>query len=1015
MTIFAELFYNSACTISHLFEKSGNNYRVIYFFCQFDRAESLSASIILSSLVRQLLDTKTLSKSIEASVENLLKVPCPEAQELGILLKDVLVITKCNFIFIDAIDECSKPEWEVLLDVLRDIVVSCSSVVKVFLAVRQGIAEEVGNAFACHYQATMDSSEANADIRTYIQNVLAEKVDRKKLVVGNPELVNEITDVLVQEANGMLVCHTKLLLRVLMEIGFFGLLSKLKIYAARSVTATFAKQFETSQKIYQKPTIASCQELRNWGIGNLPKKIFPWVATARRPLLLEELKEALSIEPLQPYSDPEGLVNDMSQIVSWCGNLIVLDEQDGTVQFTHQTVKMFLLHSFWDQTNSDFHLKQREIDLYAGEICVTYLNFNDFKTKLIRQPKELRLPNPETILRPSLSVGSTSTSQLIWKTVARLRGHHKGDSVNPIPLFTGDVLHSDLGVVRELEREHPFISYAAKYWLYHTANFEREKAQIWRLWERLFSDNGPAEMPWKDSEWSQRTGTIRRWICDQEHAALLSVIELSKTPFSEAEMLSIMNFAIERPSFDLFDTVLRKRDSSTTLLNESLIIAVGGGHLWATDKLIAEEANPNCRGLGFKYAKKFEGLTALQVAANGGYLEVVGRLLTAKADVNAEPSESYGRTALQAAAGAGHVEIVERLLIAKADVNAIGAQLSGRTALQAAAGAGSLEVVERLLTAKADVNAKAATYYGRTALQAAAGAGSLEVVERLLIAKADVNAKGAQYSGLTALQAAAEAGHLAVVERLLIAKADVNAEAAVEDGLTALQAAAGAGHLEVVERLLIAKADVNAEAAVEDGLTALQAAAGAGHLEVVERLLIAKADVNAKGDQYSDLTALQAAAEAGHLEVVERLLIAKAGLADVNAKAVTEDDIRALELAAGAGHLEVVERLLIAMADMNAEAVMDYGLTALQLAAGEGHLEVVERLLIAKADVVHAKGAQFSDRTALQAAVEGGHLEVVERLLREKVAKKDVRAILKGVKEEGDARIIKVLKSAVLK
>ena len=176
----------------------------------------MSASIILSSLVRQLLDTKTLPKSIETCLVNLLKVPWPEAQDLGTLLKNVLVITKCSFIFIDAIDECSKSEWEVLLEVLRDIVVSCSGVTKVFLAIRQGIAEDVGNIFTFHYQATMDSSEANSDIKTYIHNVLAEKRDSKKLVVGNPELINEITDALVQEANGMLVCRTNSLLQILM-------------------------------------------------------------------------------------------------------------------------------------------------------------------------------------------------------------------------------------------------------------------------------------------------------------------------------------------------------------------------------------------------------------------------------------------------------------------------------------------------------------------------------------------------------------------------------------------------------------------------------------------------------------------------------------------------------------------------------------------------------------------------------------------------------------------------------
>lgn len=46
------------------------------------------------------------------------------------------------------------------------------------------------------------------------------------------------------------------------------------------------------------------------GNAKLAKKIFPWAATTRRPMLFEELREAIAVEPLQPYSDPEHLVND---------------------------------------------------------------------------------------------------------------------------------------------------------------------------------------------------------------------------------------------------------------------------------------------------------------------------------------------------------------------------------------------------------------------------------------------------------------------------------------------------------------------------------------------------------------------------------------------------------------------------------------------------------------------------------------------------------------------------------
>ncbi|MCJ1348387.1 hypothetical protein MMC31_006619 [Peltigera leucophlebia] len=1022
----------TACTVGHLFAKFGNAYRVAYFFCQFDNAESLTASIILRALLRQFLDTKTLPESIETCLVNLLKVPCPEAQDLGVLFKDVLVITKRSFIFIDTIDECAKSEWEVLLEVLQDILISCSSVIKVFLAVRQGIVEEMEKVCEWHYQATMSSSEANSNIKTYIEDVLAERKDCGKLVLGDPELINEITNALVRGANGMFLWVA------------FQIEDICRQVCDRDICETIQKLPKNLPETYNR----ILSRISKMGNARLAEKGFSWVATTRRPLLLEELREAIAVEPLQPYFDPKRLVNDMSQIVSYCENLIVLDEQDKTVQFTHQTVKVFLLDGLRHQANANFHFEQRETDHYVGEICVTYLNFNDFKRKLVR--KGPPLPTPEAILEASLSIGLKSTSKSVWKKVARLKEHRRGYNPSPMHVFTGTALQNTLGAVREVQTKHSFLSYAAEYWLHHCADFKRSKTRTWHLWEELLlAEDEPAAMPWEYSEWSQRTRTVRRWICDQEHVALLSLIESSETPFAEAEMQCILNFAIEKPSPRLFDSVLRERHSSTRVLNESLIIAVGEGHLWAFDKLLEEEADPNWRALGPAYrqrdsrelqfsmtnadinatSEKYVGSTAIQTAAKEGHMELVNKLITAKVDINAEAYHHSGRTALQAAAQEGHfkvvgkllrakadvdakacdfsgrtallaaakkghLKVVERLLIAKADVDAKASNYWGRTALQAAAEQGHFEMVERLLTAKADVNAEASEYFGRTALQAAAEKGNLEVVERLLTANADVNAKASKYSGQTALHAAAEQGHLEmvkrlghleVVERLLTAKADVNAKAGEYSGRTALQAAAEQGHFAMVESLLTAKADVNAEASEYSGRTALQAAAEKGYLEMVDRLLTAKADVNAKAGEYFGRTALQAAAEQGHLEMVERLLTAKV---DVNAKAGEISGRTALQAAVEKGHLNVFERLLTAKADVNAEASDDSGRTALQAAAEKGYLEMVERLLTAKADV-NAEASEYSGRTALQAAAEQGHLEMVDRLL---TAKADVNA-----------------------
>ncbi len=78
---------------------------MIYFFCQFDNVESLFATKILRCLIRHCLDSETLSNPIESRLVNMLKLSCPDAEELGDLLRDLLTDNKSFFIVIDAIDE----------------------------------------------------------------------------------------------------------------------------------------------------------------------------------------------------------------------------------------------------------------------------------------------------------------------------------------------------------------------------------------------------------------------------------------------------------------------------------------------------------------------------------------------------------------------------------------------------------------------------------------------------------------------------------------------------------------------------------------------------------------------------------------------------------------------------------------------------------------------------------------------------------------------------------------------
>ena len=664
------------------------------------------------------------------------------------------------------------------------------------------------------------------------------------------------------------------------------------------------------------------------------KRIFLWVAAVKRPLTLEELREAIGIQPLQEKWDSSRFVNDMKQAIATCGNLIFVEEECQAVHFTHYSVKQYLLSGAISTSLLPYHIDLERADAEVGAVCVTYLNFGIFSTQVARTTE-----NGKSIASiPSMVLKETLPHRTLGNKIALALLQRQHKSGNAVSRSLEDAL-GDTEALRKqrVQEQYSFLSYAREFWLEHTDSATELISQIpGRLWSGLINDAnlpGPStSIPWTYEDWTNGADTVIDWIIRRNHyfLARLTINWHTKKPGEASQRL--LDGAVLRGDGRLVGMVVSSGRVSKADLGRALRFAARRGHMELVNQLISLKADVN---LPFGD----DALTALQEAAKGGHLEVVETLLAKGADVNT-PSSGGGRTALQAAAEGGHMEVVETLLAKGADVNALASKDDGRTALQAAAGGGHMEVVETLLTKGADINALASESRGRTALQAAAGGGYMEIVEKLLAEGADVYAPAQDYGGRTALQAAAGGGNMEIVERLLAEGADVNALASESGGRTALQAAAGGGHMEVVENLLAEGADVNALAGRYYGQTALQAAAGQGDIEIVRMLLEEGADLNAPAKNGSR-TALQAAAERGHMEIVEKLL---AEGANVHAPAQDHGGRTALQAAAEKGHMEVVKKLLAEGANVNAPAAISNGKTALRAASDAGYTQIVELL-----------------------------------------------------------------------
>lgn len=409
--------------------------------------------------------------------------------------------------------------------------------------------------------------------------------------------------------------------------------------------------------------------------------------------------------------------------------------------------------------------------------------------------------------------------------------------------------------------------------------------------------------------------------------------------------------------------------------------------------------------------------TALMLAAERGYLDVMRRLLDAGADPNALRDD--GITPLMHATASGDAKVVEMLLAAHADVNAR-STTTGITALRVAVSIGSGELARRLLAAGArrdDVDSN-----GTRLLLTAAGTGSIELIGLFLVPGEDINHKR-DADGFTALDMALERQKWNAAQFLiehgatLAASATGRQDALVkllelepvvrpgkpvplvqtvdlpsvellravlaqgastsqvdEKGNTLLMLAAKRHHVTALQALLGVGADVNARNA--DGDTALTIAAGKSEYE-----LIVVGLGLALGQSRESLMRLvfrpaphsaDSPSTARRIEAAKLLLAARA---DPNA--TDSSGNTPLIEATRSGDAELVAMLIASGASVNARS--STGNAPLVVAAQFGLQEIASTLIGARADLTVRDG---QGRGLVDLAREGGHHDMVQLLER---------------------------------
>jgi ankyrin repeat protein len=567
--------------------------------------------------------------------------------------------------------------------------------------------------------------------------------------------------------------------------------------------------------------------------------VFRIVAAARRPLMLEELREAISVEPGVTAWDPRKVVNDIEKLLANCGSLLVVDEEDHTVRFTHQSVLQFLSSELVSEKLRDFKIDLASADLEMGNICVTYLNSERHNSQLVKPVEQ----------KPHLVASSSTLSRTIPSST------FAGKIALKLLRKRPDLKHTLIGLSNSYSESldhlhHAFLGYAQQNWLDHTKRLSYAKyPKLWRLWKLLITGKvNVVQLPWAPEDCFDFDTEFIKWLLQHQQLNVVYMI-LAHADYKIPRLLRLR---------DIVERVCCSTSEEKTL--KKILHAFQLLHLRIVSPLDAlPTSNPNLHMVSPLNALSTSNLnlrmvTVLSAVLTSNSIGDPVECMRVLLEQGADPDfYNFGHgTALYAACDHENANrtIVRLLLESGADANVQGGRYG--TPLQAACVKCSKEVVKLLLQNGADVNIQGGEY--GTALQAASAYGQEDLVRLLLRNGADVDVQGGKHG--TALQAAActpSHGWEEVINLLLNYKADVNIQGG-EYG-TALQAACAKGREEYVKLLLQERVNINFQGGKYG--TALQAACANGHQGCVKLLLQNGADANIQGGMYG--TALQAA------------------------------------------------------------------------------------------------------------------------------------------------------------
>lgn len=592
-------------------------------------------------------------------------------------------------------------------------------------------------------------------------------------------------------------------------------------------------------------------------------KLFELVASAEPPLSMDELRVAFNVDPGNTKWDDSTLFGSGKALISaYGGSLLDVDEEDLQVRFIHYSVLLHLTARSTDVKTGIFHFDLSEAEMTLGAVCVTYLNYSIFESRVSTAQKVSFGQVPQTTAR------SVIPSEVSRKAFSLLAKHRRQRD----PKVDLERLSYELQSERWRVRDdvHLFFDHARNNWLSSSRNiWSYDCNEILPLWRELITNSiFSASLPW-DS-----VSTAAAWALSNGHATLFQHYLHSDDPGHVRNVLAagasavssgVSNIQIKGEGLGwLLPLYLAHPEYTAPILQG--FIELGCQPFKPT---IAKSPSPHLSKQALQAGVKVYITSAFELRQSETYVLFLVDYLD---DLNVVLKD--GQTILHHAIARGFVSLAFEFLSKGADPNG-GHATTPWSPLQLSIKGDLLGLAQRLVDCGADITV---TIDDETPLLfAAIEKSTLGLFSALLLRDASLSSMGygpeleTAYHRLCTRQVHGNLSFAkAAMEVLMVHGTGVNLRN--KAGETPLMLAVKAKMLRLTEILLKNKADPN----IGDCLGA-RPLHYAQETETVKRLLQIGADPDAT-TVHAHVTPLMAAAYQGQAHVVEALLDVGASL-----------------------------------------------------------------------------------------------------------------------------------------